>query len=245
MGLAGGAARPVQMETPNRLVQRTCRLASQGRSLPSIARFPLRAAAWRLLVLVLAGHELACGPNEQKREARVQLEAVRPTASVATVAAVRLDTEPTWTPEPPRPTTAVTPLIAAVPTRIPTKRPTLDLASIRSFDRPRDPTGTGGAAGIGGFKLDQADFNYPVYIERLVLIIGSNWFKPARSPTTNPVIHFQIERDGTIVNARLVVSSGLPFVDRAALRAVIASSPLPRLPAEYPWPNLGIQVVFD
>ena len=77
------------------------------------------------------------------------------------------------------------------------------------------------------------------------MIIGLNWFKPAQSVTTSPVVHFQIERDGTLVDARVVVSSGLPFVDRAALRAVIASSPLPPLPAEYSGPHLGIQVVFD
>lgn len=203
------------------------------------------AAALRLLALLLAGHELACRPSEQKPESRVQLSPVRPTESVASV---RLDTEPTWTPEPPQPTRVVTPVIAAAPAEIPTKRPTLDLASIRSFDRPRDPTGppgAGGIAGLGGFKLDQADFNDPVYIERMVRIIGSNWFKPAQSAKANPVVHFQIERDGTIVNARVVISSGLPFVDRAALRAVIASSPLPPLPAKYPWPHLGIQVVFD
>ena len=219
-------------------VQWTRDLASLGRSPRSIT----------LLVLVLAGHELACRPSEPKPEGRVRLEPVRPTESVATVAAIRLDTEPTWTPEPPQPTRVVTPVIAAAPAEIPTKRPTLDLASIRSLDRPRDPTGPPGAAGIaglGGFKLDQADFNDPVYIERMVRIIGLNWFKPAQSVKANPVVHFQIERDGTIVDARVVASSGLPFVDRAALRAVIASSPLPPLPAKYPWPHLGIQVVFD
>lgn len=106
-------------------------------------------------------------------------------------------------------------------------------------------SGAGGTAGIGGFKVDQADFNYPVYIERLVLIIGLNWFKPTQAVTTNPVVHFQILRDGTIADARIVVSSGLAFVDRAALRAVIASSPLPPLPADYARQDVGIQVVFD
>ena len=105
--------------------------------------------------------------------------------------------------------------------------------------------GAGGAAGIGSLKLDQADFKYPVYIERMVLIISMNWFKPAQSVQTSPIVHFQIERDGTIVDPRIVTSSGLPFVDRAALRAVIASSPLPPLPAEYGGPHLGIQVVFE
>jgi len=103
----------------------------------------------------------------------------------------------------------------------------------------------GGSAGIGSLKLDQADFKYPVYIERMVQIISLNWFKPAQTVQTNPIVHFQIERDGTITDARVVTPSGLPFVDRAALRAVLASSPLPPLPAEYGGPHLGIQVVFE
>src|SRR5262245_26342391 len=107
------------------------------------------------------------------------------------------------------------------------------------------PAGAGGSAGIGNLKLDQADFKYPVYIERMVAIISVNWFKPQQTVQTSPVVHFQIERDGTITDPRIVTSSGLPFVDRAALRAVIASSPLPPLPAEYGGPHLGIQVVFE
>jgi len=107
------------------------------------------------------------------------------------------------------------------------------------------PTGAGGTAGIGNLKLDQADFKYPVYIERLVQLISMNWLPPTQSMQTNPVVHFQIERDGTITDPRIVTSSGLPFVDRAALRAVYESSPLPPLPAEYGGPHLGIQVVFE
>lgn len=107
------------------------------------------------------------------------------------------------------------------------------------------PAGAGGTAGIGSLKLDQADFKYPVYIERMVQIISMNWFKPAQSVQTSPVVHFEIQRDGTITDPRIVTPSGLPFVDRAALRAVIASSPLPPLPAEYGGPHLGIQVVFE
>ncbi|MFY9552439.1 MAG: TonB family protein, partial [Thermoanaerobaculia bacterium] len=105
--------------------------------------------------------------------------------------------------------------------------------------------GGGGKSGIGGLKVDQADFKYPVYVERMVMIISLNWFKPAQIVQVNPVVHFQIERDGTVTDARLVTSSGLAFVDRAALRAVIASSPLPPLPPEYAGPHLGIQVVFE
>src|SRR5262245_8892804 len=107
------------------------------------------------------------------------------------------------------------------------------------------PGSAAGTAGIGGLKLDQADFKYPYYIERMVTIISLNWFKPAQIVQVNPIVHFEIERDGTVTDARIVTSSGLPFVDRAALRAVIASSPLPPLPAEYGGLHLGIQVVFE
>ena len=105
--------------------------------------------------------------------------------------------------------------------------------------------GAGGTAGIGGFKIDQADFKYPIYIDRMVAIMSMNWFKPAQVVQTNPIVHFQIQRDGTITDVNLVTSSGLPFVDRAAMRAVYASSPLPPLPTDYAGPHLGIQVVFE
>jgi len=101
------------------------------------------------------------------------------------------------------------------------------------------------AAGIGNLRLDQADFRNWSYVERLAHLIGLNWFKPTQTPTTNPVIHFEIQRDGTITDVRMVDSSGLPYVDRAAMRAVIASSPVPPLPAEYRGSHLGIQVIFD
>jgi protein TonB len=106
-------------------------------------------------------------------------------------------------------------------------------------------SGAGGTAGIGGFKIDQADFKYPIYIDRMVAIMSMNWFKPAQIVQTNPVVHFQIQRDGTITDVQLVSPSGLPFVDRAAMRAVYASSPLPPLPTDYSGPHLGIQVVFE
>jgi len=107
------------------------------------------------------------------------------------------------------------------------------------------PAGVGGNAGIGSLKLEQTDFKYPVYIERMVAIISVNWFKPQQNVQTNPVVRFQIERDGTITDVRLVTSSGLPFVDRAALRAVMVSSPLPPLPADYGGPHLGVQAPFE
>jgi protein TonB len=107
------------------------------------------------------------------------------------------------------------------------------------------PVGVGGNVGVSGATLDNADFKYSYYIERMLVSIGMNWFKPAQAGDVSPVIHFRIEKDGTISDASVERSSGLPFVDRAALRAVISSSPLPPLPSEYGGSQLGVHLKFD
>jgi len=107
------------------------------------------------------------------------------------------------------------------------------------------PAGAGGNVGVGGATFDQPEFNYSYYIERMLVTIGMNWFKPAQSVPLSPKIRFRIERDGTINDAEVERSSGLPFVDRAALRAVLASSPLPPLPSEFAGGHLGVHLVFE
>lgn len=107
------------------------------------------------------------------------------------------------------------------------------------------PVGAGGNVGVSGATLDNADFKYSYYIERMLVAIGMNWFKPAQAGTVSPVIHFRIEKDGTISDASVERSSGFPFVDRAALRAVISSSPLPPLPSEYGGSQLGVHLKFE
>jgi protein TonB len=117
-------------------------------------------------------------------------------------------------------------------------------------DAPEAPAtgpaaGAGGTAGIGGFKVEQADFQYPVYLERMITIITMNWFKPTQVMPQNPVVHFEIQKDGTITNIEFVQRSGLPFIDRAAERALLASSPLPPLPIDYRQDHISIQVTFE
>jgi len=105
--------------------------------------------------------------------------------------------------------------------------------------------GSGGNVGVGGATFDQPDFNYSYYVERLLVTIGLNWFKPADSVPISPMIRFRIERDGTISDPQVERSSGLPYVDRAALRAVMASSPLPPLPQEFAGRYLGVHLIFE
>jgi protein TonB len=104
--------------------------------------------------------------------------------------------------------------------------------------------GAGGNVGVSGAAFD-SDFQFSYYVERMLVAIGMNWFKPSQAGSVSPVIHFKIEKDGTISDAVVERSSGLPFVDRAALRAVVSSSPLPPLPAEYGGSQLGVHLKFD
>src|SRR6478672_3200535 len=48
--------------------------------------------------------------------------------------------------------------------------------------------GSGGNVGVGGATFDQPDFNYSYYVERMLVTIGLNWFKPAESVPISPMI---------------------------------------------------------
>ncbi len=128
-------------------------------------------------------------------------------------------------------------------------------ASGASVDLPQpgesaegSPTGVAGAGSTFGTSLsafDSADFNYSYYVSRMLATIGANWFKPTDQAVSPPVIFFRIARDGTISDVQIERSSGFPFVDRAAQRAVMASSPLPPLPADFHESSLGVHLKFQ
>jgi len=99
-----------------------------------------------------------------------------------------------------------------------------------------------GAAGVTGIE---GDFPYTIYIDRMRVLIGQHWLRP--QPTADGLtstIHFVIDRDGTIREARNEISSGNGTFDRAALRAVLETSPLPPLPFGYNGTYLGVRLTF-
>ncbi|HMA17150.1 MAG TPA: energy transducer TonB [Thermoanaerobaculia bacterium] len=137
----------------------------------------------------------------------------------------------------------------ATPSRPATERPRAPDVSLPSSGESSGggsggAVGAGGSVGVSGAAFD-SDFQFSYYVERMLVAIGMNWFKPSQAGSISPVIHFRIEKDGTISDASIERSSGLPFVDRAALRAVLSSSPLPPLPAEYSGSQLGVHLKFD
>jgi TonB family protein len=98
-----------------------------------------------------------------------------------------------------------------------------------------------GGSGVTG--LEGGDFPYAIYIERMHTLIGQKWLRPQVSNATT-IIYFVIDRDGTIRDAKVETPSMNPTFDRAALRAVLESSPLPPLPFGYGGTFLGVHLTF-
>ena len=115
-------------------------------------------------------------------------------------------------------------------------RPTMSYSSVT--------TGSG-EAGIG---IGQRDFGerYGWYVQAVRNRVSSNWLLSTISPSLlnapRVYVDFDINRDGSISNARVTQSSGIPEVDRSALRAVLASSPLAPLPAGG---KVSVEFYFD
>lgn len=107
------------------------------------------------------------------------------------------------------------------------------------------------AAGSGGLNFGEGGFGdrYSWYVAAVRNRISGNWLLATISPNvlTAPrvILSFDIERDGTITNAQITQSSGVPEVDRSALRAVLASNPLGPLPTDYSGGKVSVQFYFD
>ena len=90
---------------------------------------------------------------------------------------------------------------------------------------------------------------YGWYVQAVRNRVSSNWLLSTISPSIvnapRVYVDFDISRDGSISNAHITHSSGIPEVDRSALRAVLASSPLAPLPSSYSGNKVSVEFYFD
>jgi TonB family protein len=107
-------------------------------------------------------------------------------------------------------------------------------------------------AGEGGLSFGEGgDFGerYGWYVASVRNRISGNWLLSTISPNIlkAPRLYmtFTVLRDGTITDVEITQSSGLPEVDRSALRAVLASNPLPTLPSDYAGNRVKVNLYFD
>ncbi len=106
--------------------------------------------------------------------------------------------------------------------------------------------------GTGGLITGQDNAfgqRYGYYVAAMRNRISSNWLQSTISPNivSAPRVYltFDIQRDGTINNVQITQSSGTPEVDRSAFRAILASNPLPPLPADFSGGSVSVQFYFD
>lgn len=86
-------------------------------------------------------------------------------------------------------------------------------------------------------------FTYDYYIQRMLARIESEWRRPSTETPLETVLHFVIEKDGTVRDLRIAEPSGYRAFDLAAARAVQNASPLPPLPRSYGQEELGVNLI--
>jgi TonB family protein len=108
------------------------------------------------------------------------------------------------------------------------------------------------SAGTGGVAMGQGNSfgqRYAYYVASMRARISANWLMATVSPNIasapRAYLKFQILRDGTVTNVQITQSSGIAEVDRSALRAILASSPLPPLPSDYSGSSVDVEFYFD
>ena len=116
---------------------------------------------------------------------------------------------------------------------------------------PPVDTGGGGGRGLsvgentgGAAPGIPADFHFTYYIERMLALIESRWYKPSAPPGARARVRFVILKSGKVEGIRLEESSGNSSFDRAALRAMYAANPLPPLPPAYGKQSLTVHLSF-
>ncbi len=122
----------------------------------------------------------------------------------------------------------------------------------RSTPRPTPVPAPAGGAGLSvGGSNDQtipgipSDFHFTYYVQRMLVLIEARWYKPVAPSGTRALVRFTISRDGRLSRIELESSSGNSSFDRAALRALYATNPLPPLPPAYSKPSLTVHLAFS
>jgi protein TonB len=114
---------------------------------------------------------------------------------------------------------------------------------------PRGGTapGVGAAGGTGVFASNIDDAQFAWYRASVVAALASRWIRPVLEGVRDPLavtVVFDVDRDGTLRNIDVESSSGVPSLDRSALRAVADASPLPPLPSGWGQPPFAARFEF-
>ncbi len=96
-------------------------------------------------------------------------------------------------------------------------------------------------------SLDLLDAGQSWYRDAVVTALTRAWMRPILDglrETLEVTVAFEIQRDGSVRRVQVVASSGVPALDRSALRAVYDASPLPPLPPTWHAQSVPARFVF-
>lgn len=102
---------------------------------------------------------------------------------------------------------------------------------------------TGTAQGVGALRLDAGDFPFTWYLMAVQRKVAQQWAGRAL-PGQQPVAVFEIQRDGRITDLAISKSSGNPYYDIAALRAIREAAPFRELPEDFKAAFLRVNLGF-
>jgi len=105
-------------------------------------------------------------------------------------------------------------------------------------------TSASGGIALGSSAAGEEPFPFTYYLNRVLAVIESNWFRPPAPAGTLCRVRCVIDRTGHLAEAGLEAESQIPAFDRAALRAVYASAPFPPLPQGFGGSTLTLHLEF-
>jgi protein TonB len=131
--------------------------------------------------------------------------------------------------------------------------PAVPYSQAQAPAQPQNQFTLGGAT-AGGFGFSgpgSGDFGgrFSWYVDAVRNRVSSNWLQSTVDPSVRfaprAVVAFDILRDGSVANVQVLQSSGNSSVDNSAVRAILGSSPLQKLPNEYSGAKVSVEFWFD
>jgi protein TonB len=126
----------------------------------------------------------------------------------------------------------------ASPTSPPSPAPPRREAAAPQVGRP-----DGSPQGTGRVTVE-VDFPYAWYIQAVHRKISQHWDDQAREGS-QPVIVFEIGRNGQVGRVKVEKTSGNALYDQAAMRAIQNANPFPNLPDDFKTPPLRVHLLFS
>ncbi len=131
----------------------------------------------------------------------------------------------------------------------PKKEPAPEKAKAKD-KRPEviDPEPESPPQSSGPVTVEAEDFPFGYYLSLIQSRVGQYWSPPSGlvggGEAPQVTVRFEIDRNGKIIDPKVVESSGISFFDLSAMRAVQKAGPFPPLPAGFKESRIGINFIF-